>query len=145
MLQAIGIRFDSELTTLDGGPALVELAKRRAAITSRLPLTGDLLIFDDGSLEGRQSLIAVVVTTHPRTLGGHLVHTVEFVYLGGNIVRRGFTTPRAPDVKRDDSGLVLNTFLCHRGGHDGGDKTRFMAGKLLHAIVRVEQLTAIEL
>lgn len=121
---AVGAELDPEVARLDRGAQLVALARRRAAIgTPRSALVGDLVVFMRGRLVG-------VVASRRRD------GTIEFVYLAGGVVRRGWVNPDSPGVKRSDDGRVLNTFVRHENG--GSSR---LAGQLLAAVIKLDRLT----
>lgn len=131
---AIGAELDPRVATVDSGPALVALARERSAITAAASaLLGDLVVFDRVDRGRRASLVGVVAS---RRRDG----TLEFVYLAGGVVRRGWVNPRHPGTKRRDDGRVLNTFVRHNnGGNPRG--TRYLAGELLAEIISLDRLT----
>jgi hypothetical protein len=131
---AVGAELDPQVAALDDGPALVALARERSAITTPASaLLGDLVVFDRVDRGRRASLIGVIAS---RRRDG----TLEFVYLGRGVVRRGWVNPEHPGTKRGDDGRVLNTFVRHsNGGLPRG--TKFLAGELLAEIISLDRLT----
>jgi hypothetical protein len=99
---------------------LLELARKRGATSDSQPLLGDLLVLADGDVLG------IVLSRRPDA-------TVEFIYLGEGIVRRGFLNQRHPKRQRDDNGRVLNT-LVRTGG------TSHLAGTLFTTYIRIDRL-----
>lgn len=83
---------------------LRDLAAQRDAITDAAPLPGDLLLF---RVPGRGDPPILAVVSSVRADDG----TVEFVYLVGGVVRRGWMNRTAPTRPRDDRRRVLNVFL----------------------------------
>lgn len=112
------------------GSRLVAWAKKGQRLESPAAdvAPGDLLVFS--RVEGDYAdLVAVVIDRDPRGV-------IEFAYLGGEIVRRGFVDPARPTLARDGLGGVVNTFLCHtRRLPPKG--TRYLAGELLSHVVRL--------
>jgi hypothetical protein len=87
---------------------------------------GDLLIFDD--TEGAPSdLVAIAIGRDARGV-------TEFIYIAGTTVRRGFADPSRPSLRRDATGLVVNTFM--RAGNRWPPKgTHYLSGELLSHVV----------
>ena len=101
----LGARLDLSLQSVRNGDQLVALAKHRRALSSgSAPQRGDLLTFDNVKRATPASMVGVVTNRRPDG-------TVEFVYLGRGVVRRGYVNPAQPRRKRDPRGRVLNTFL----------------------------------
>lgn len=139
-LAAIGVELDAEVAQMSSGSALVDLAEQRQALSEELPLTGDLVVFDRVTEDEPASLVAVVVTTHGRSVGGRDVRTIEIIYLGHDVIRRGFVTPAVPTRQRDDAGRILNTFLHHATQRPATEHS-FLAAELFRAVVRADRLT----
>lgn len=138
-LTAIGTKLDDKVAQVESGTALLELAEQRQALSQELPLMGDLVIFDR-MVDGEPApLVAVVVTTHARSLGGRDVRTIEILYLGHTVIRRGYVTPAVPTQKRDDAGRILNTFLHHTNEVPSAEHA-LLAGERLRAVVRADRL-----
>ena len=136
----VGARLDDQVRDVQSGAELVALAEQRSAIMplasesiASPPRLGDLLVFDEVVDKEPASLIAVVVSIDERG-------AIEMIYLGRGVVRRGWVTPQRPDDTRDDQGRVLNTFVRHSDGRDPRG-TRYLAGQLVRAIIRLDQLT----
>jgi hypothetical protein len=124
-LHARGIRFGTDGTV----PTLFAyLQGQFARIPAEEARDGDVVFFDTGS-----------------GCGGH-VGMVETAEASGRIgfrewrsgsSRHSFATPRAPLVRRDELGKILNTFLRPKRMDDPED-TRYFAGEMLCAAFRVE-------
>ena len=85
-------------------------------------------MFDRAVGDGRADLVGVAIARDARGV-------VEFVWLGGGVVRRGFVDPARPRTRRDAARAVVNTFL--RAGKRWPPKgTRYLAGELLAHVVR---------
>lgn len=132
-LLASGAGLDRALREVEEGEELVALAQERGAFEeSGSPLLGDLVVFDAVVGDEPASLIGVVVSADSEG-------TVEFVYLGRGVVRRGYVNPIRPSLQRDDAGRAVNTFVR---GTDGGDPagTRYLAGELFAGFIRLDAL-----
>ena len=110
------------------GSELVDWAEREhRAIPEHLAEPGDLLVFDRATGDDPADLVALAIGRDARGV-------LEFVYLGGGVVRRGFVDRSRPALRRDGSGAVVNTYLRH-GKRYPPPGTRYLAGELLsHAI-----------
>jgi len=87
---------------------------------------GDLLVFDN--TEGAPSDLVAIA------LGHDARGVIEFIYIAGTTVRRGFVDPSRPSLRRDASGAVVNTFM--RAGHRWPPKgTHYLSGELLAHVV----------
>jgi hypothetical protein len=138
-LRELGVELDPPLANVDDGPALVALAESRGALRRIEPAApgesyrlGDLLVFDRVVGSDPASLVAVVVSVDDRG-------AIEFVYLARGVIRRGYVTPAAPSLRRDEAGRILNTFVRHSDGNDPSG-TRHLAGDLLVASISLRQL-----
>lgn len=117
-----------EVTTGAELLAWAEHAQRLAPPTD-VAMPGDLLVFDHVDSDDEADLVAVVIARDARGV-------TEFLYLGGGVIRRGFVNPDRPARRRDETGLVLNTFL--RNGRRWPPKgTHYLAGELLAHVVHV--------
>jgi hypothetical protein len=131
----VALGWAKQLGARVGGPSggeLVAWARRKnlLAPATEAAAPGDLLVFDRTEGDGRAELVGVVV-------GRDLRGVTEFVYLGGEFVRRGFVDAAHPSVQRDASGAVVNTYLrhCKRAMPPRG--TRYLAGELLAHVIHV--------
>jgi hypothetical protein len=119
-----GIAIDA-----NSGPRLVAWARKAQRLGA--PGTagpGDLLVFD--RTEGDHAdLVGLVVERDPRGV-------LEFVYLGGEVIRRGFVDPARPSMARDGVGAAVNTFLRHGRRHPPKG-TRYLAGELVSHAIRM--------
>jgi hypothetical protein len=119
-----------EQVAAGSGPALVEWAGsegRLAAPTSAIE-PGDLLVFDRTEGDRAGDLVALALARDPRGV-------IEFVYVAGGVIRRGFADPQRPSQRRDANGVVANTFM--RAGKLWPPKgTHYLAGELLAHVVR---------
>ena len=138
-LRELCVELDPPLANVDDGPALVALAESRGALRRIEPAApgesyrlGDLLVFDRVVGTDPASLVAVVVSVDDRG-------AIEFVYLDRGVIRRGYVTPAAPSLRRDEAGRILNTFVRHSDGNDPSG-TRHLAGDLLVASISLRQL-----
>lgn len=114
---ALGSHIDAP-----NGPSLAAAASAEADAIE----PGDLLIFD--RTEGAPAdLVAIAIARDAR-------HVTEFIYLAGGVVRRGFLDPARPSLRRDSSGLVVNTFL-RAGNRWPPSGTHYLAGELLAHVV----------
>jgi len=124
-LHARGIRFGTDGTV----PALYAFVQGDfARIPADQARDGDVIFFDSGS-----------------GCGGH-VGVVESAEASGRIgfrewrgasVRHSFATPRAPLVRRDEQGKLLNSFLRTKQ-MDDPEETQYFAGEMLCAAFRIE-------
>lgn len=135
LLSEAGVSLGASAHAVSTGSELLALATERSALTKDTPLTGDLVVFDrvDGATEA--SLVGVVVGVVPRDQ-----LTVEFIFLGRGVVRRGYVTPSRPTRKRDDQGRALNTFVRALTGK-AKKSDPFLAGQLFRSFVRIDRLT----
>jgi hypothetical protein len=132
-LRAIGARPDRDLGSADDGGDLLAVARTRDAIDSSTPpLLGDLVVFDRVHGNDEASLVGVVIGTDS-------AGTVEFVYLSGGVVRRGFLNRNQPERKRDDSGRALNTIVRPLQDDDARDRDT-LAGELFRDYIRLDRL-----
>jgi hypothetical protein len=125
-LHTRGIRFGTDGSV----PALYAFAQGQfERIPAEQARDGDVIFFDTGT-----------------GCGGH-VGLVETAEASGRIGFRewrsgsshhSFATPRAPLVRRDDRGRILNTFLRTKHMDDPAD-TQYFAGEMLCAAFRVEE------
>jgi hypothetical protein len=89
---------------------------------------GDLLVFDGAVSDDPADLVGIVIARDERNV-------TEFLYLGNGVIRRGFVDASRPNVKRDEAGAVVNTFL--RTGRRWPPRgTRYLAGELLAHVIR---------
>jgi hypothetical protein len=137
----VALGWARQLGARVGGPSggeLVAWARRQQLLAppTEAAAPGDLLVFDRTEGDGRAELVGVVVA---RDLHG----VTEFVYLGGEIVRRGFVDTERPSLARDPSGAVVNTYLCHVKRAMPPKGTRYLAGELLAHVVHVTTLHAV--
>ncbi len=124
-LHTRGIRFGTDGTV----PALYAFLQGDfERIPADLARDGDVIFFDSGS-----------------GCGGH-VGLVESAEASGRIgfrewragsVRHSFATPRAPLVRRDGQGKILNSFLRTKQMEDPPE-TQYFAGEMLCAAFRIE-------
>jgi hypothetical protein len=128
-LDAIEVRVPAALRAAADGPALVEAARARDALSTSPPLLGDLVVFDDLQGLGPSCLVGVVVSS--RKDG-----TAEFVYLAMGVVRRGYLNRARPTDKRDRDGRVLNTWLRAKRGH----YSKGLAGDAFATYIRLDRL-----
>ena len=117
---------------LDGATPgeLVASATARGALASphEGAQPGDVLVFDRTDSDAPADLAAIAIGHDARGV-------IEFIYLAGGVVRRGFAEPQRPSVRRDATGVVLNTFM--RAGKRWPPKgTHYLAGELLSHVVR---------
>lgn len=126
-VRELGLRLAPAVSEIADPQALLVEARARGALAKDLaPAHGDLALFEDGSLVG------VVVSQKENG-------AVEFVYVQGGIVRRGFVYPPTPTQRRDPRGRILNTFVRpFRTADRRGQK--YLAGELLYGYVRVDRL-----
>ena len=104
-----------------GGPTDLASASPVAEIAP-----GDLLVFDD--TEGAPADLVAIV------LGRDARGVIEFIYIAGTTIRRGFVDPSRPSLRRDSAALVVNTFL--RAGNRWPPKgTHYLSGELLAHVV----------
>jgi hypothetical protein len=90
---------------------------------------GDLLVFDRTDSDNPSDLVAIAI-------GRDVRGVVEFVYVAGGTIRRGFVDVKHPAQRRDASGAVLNTFM--RAGKRWPPKgTHYLAGELVSHVVRL--------
>ncbi|RMH38868.1 MAG: hypothetical protein D6689_18235 [Deltaproteobacteria bacterium] len=130
-LERLGLRLAPEVAAAADGPALVAAARARGALFRRGPVAlGDLVVFD--GLQGAGPAALVGVVTASRADG-----TVEFIYLGMGVVRRGYVHVARPRDRRDRDGRVLNTWLRVRRGH----YARGLAGDVFSTYIRLDRLT----
>jgi hypothetical protein len=128
-IAGLDLELAADVRGVPDGAALVEAARARNALASGKPLLGDLVVFDGLQGTGAASLVGVVVSS--RGDG-----TVEFVYLGLGVVRRGYLNTRRPRTQRDRAGRVFNTWLRVKRGH----YRRGLAGEFFSTYIRVEKL-----
>ncbi len=132
-LATIGADVDSSLRDAADGPALLSMAQdRHASDADHHPLLGDLVVFDDVLPHQSASALGVVVGSRPDG-------TVEFVYLGRGVVRRGWLNLRHPSDKRDEHGRVLNTIIRQKRG-DGKKGKGDLTGQLFATFIRLDGL-----
>ena len=115
-----GADVPSTIGLAPDGATLLEVA-RADGLLADTPDAGDLVVFDDGWLVG--------AVTSVRADG-----TVEFVYLLGDVARRGYVNPRQPSDRRDSAGRALNTFVRPWSAKDPADQ-QYLAGELLTGFV----------
>jgi hypothetical protein len=133
-LDVIRAPVPAAVRALEDGAALFAFATERGAVASAgtTPLLGDLVVFDRVVGTAPASLVGVVLGVDER-------ETVEFLYLGRGVVRRGWLNLGAPSTRRDDAGRVLNTIVRHSDGRDPRG-TRYLAGELFSAYIRLDRL-----
>jgi hypothetical protein len=137
LLAELGITLASDVAAVDTGAALLALADERDALTDRAPLSGDLVVFAWTEAGAEVTLVGVVVG--PVAREGGRGDTVEFVYLGRGVVRRGYLTRSARRRQRDDRGRILNTFVRALAGK-ARKRDPFLAGQLFNSYVRIDRL-----
>jgi len=123
----LGMRIE---TTGMTGSDLVGWAESRGLLAAKTdaPEPGNLLVFDHATSDAEADLIAIVIERDARGV-------TEMIYLAGGVVRRGFVDASRPNLKRDGSSAVVNTFLRH-GKRWPPAGTRYLAGELLAHVVR---------
>lgn len=111
------------------GAALVAWAAAtgRLAARTEAPRPGDVLVFDHAVGDQRFDLVALAIARDGRGV-------TELVYAGGGVIRRGFLDAARPSLRRDGTGLVVNTFLRH-GKQWPPKGTRYLAGELLAHVI----------
>ncbi|HEU0030251.1 MAG TPA: hypothetical protein VFQ53_06455 [Kofleriaceae bacterium] len=110
------------------GRDLAAWAEREHRMTSDPPGPGDLVLFDRATSDDAFDLAGIVVVRDARGV-------VEFVYVGGGVVRRGYFDPARPAQRRDGSGAIVNTYLRH-GKRQPPSGTRYLAGELVSRVIR---------
>ncbi len=112
------------------GPELVERAEaaHRLAPPTSSALPGDLLVFDHTDSDDPADLVANAIDRDHRGV-------IEFIYVGGGVVRRGFVDPHRPSIHRDATGATVNTFL-RWGKRWPPAGTHYLAGELLSHVIR---------
>ncbi|MDB4954764.1 MAG: hypothetical protein JWO36_2333 [Myxococcales bacterium] len=122
---SVGITVDAS-----DGRALVAWARDKSLLapSSDRALPGDLLVFDHVSSDELADLVGIVIARDNRNV-------IEFLYLGGGVIRRGFCDATHPSVRRDH-GIVVNTYL-RTGDRYPPKGTHYLAGELLSHIVRL--------
>ncbi|HTL35811.1 MAG TPA: hypothetical protein VL326_21925 [Kofleriaceae bacterium] len=117
---------------IDGtdGPSLVTWAAAADKLAARdaVPNPGDVLVFDRAVSGNESDLVALVIGRDARGV-------TEFLYAGGGVIRRGFCDPSRASIRRDENGVVVNTFLRH-GKLWPPKGTRYLAGELLSHVIR---------
>jgi hypothetical protein len=89
---------------------------------------GDLVVFDRTDSDEPSDLVGVAIARDDRGV-------LEFIYLAGRVVRRGFADLAHPSKRRDKRGAIENTFM--RAGRRWPPKgTHYLAGELLAHLVR---------
>lgn len=126
---ALGFDLAPDARAARDGGQLLERARDRDALARSKPLLGDLVVFDGLQDTGKASLVGVVVSRRDDD-------TVEFIYLGMGVVRRGYLNARWPTTQRDRAGRPLNTWLRVRRGHYRSG----LAGVHFATFVRAERL-----
>lgn len=112
------------------GKKLVKWARDKGllAASNDQAQPGDLLVFDHVESDAAADLVGIVIARDNRNV-------IEFLYLGGGVIRRGFCDAKHPSVRRDH-GIVVNTYL--RSGTRYPPKgTHYLAGELLGHVVHV--------
>lgn len=113
------------------GAALVAWAGSSGKLGERteVALPGDLLVFDHAVGDDRFDLVGLAIARDGRGV-------TEFLYAGGGVIRRGFFDPTRAAIRRDGTGLVVNTFLRH-GKKWPPKGTRYLAAELLSNVIHV--------
>jgi hypothetical protein len=118
--------------SIDGtdGPSIVTWAAAANKLAARdaVPNPGDVLVFDRAVSGDASDLVALVIARDARGV-------TEFLYAGGGVIRRGFCDPLRPTIRRDENGVVVNTFLRH-GKLWPPKGTRYLSGELLSHVIR---------
>lgn len=127
-LRGRGLRFGT-----DGTPqALYQYVRRsHRLVPPATAAPGDVVFFDtsDGGRHGCATHAGVVDAVDP---GGR----IRFVEARGGRTRRSYLHPGRTLARRDESGLVLNSFLREKRIDDPPD-ARYFAGEMLCAVGRV--------
>ncbi len=129
-LDRLGVTLANDIGAATDGAALVAAARNRSALTIKRAALGDLVVFDGLQRTGAASLVGVVTAT--RTDG-----TVEFIYRGLGVVRRGYLNLAHPTKKHDREGRVLNTWMRVKRGH----YRKGLAGDFFATYIRLDRLT----
>jgi hypothetical protein len=122
---AAELGLHTEATT---GAELVAWAEREHRLSQPIdPIAaGDVLVFS--RTEGEAFDRIGIVVTRDRV--------VEFVYLAGGVVRRGFLDPVRTRLRRDATGAIVNTSIRH-GKRSPPAGTRYLAGELLVGVIKL--------
>ena len=129
-LERLDVALADEVRAATDGAALVAAARKRGALASTGAALGDLVVFDGLQGAGAASLVGVVTST--RTDG-----TVEFIYRGLGVVRRGYLDLAHPTQKRDRNGRILNSWVRVKRGH----YSKGLAGDFFATYIRLDRLT----
>lgn len=112
------------------GASLVTWAAAADTLAARdaIPNVGDVLVFDHAVSDQEADLVGLVIARDSRGV-------TEFMYAGGGVIRRGFYDVSRATIRRDEDGVVVNTFLRH-GKLWPPKGTRYLSGELLAHVIR---------
>jgi hypothetical protein len=85
-------------------------------------------VFDHALSDQPSDLVALVIGRDARGV-------TEFLYAGGGVIRRGFYDAKRAKIRRDENGMIVNTFMRH-GKLWPPKGTRYLAGELLSHVIR---------
>ena len=125
----LGLQLGLHVEGTDGA-SLVTWAEGADKLAARdaIPNPGDVLVFDHIVSDQPSDAIALVIGRDTRGV-------TEFLYAGDGVIRRGFCDPSRATIRRNENGVVVNTFMRH-GKLWPPKGTRYLSGELLSHVIR---------